>query len=180
MLFSRKNDEIKKLILSAIFLAIGFVLPMFFGQIPAIGQVLLPMHIPVFLCGIICDWKYGAIIGFILPLIRSLIFSVPVLYPTAIAVAFEMAVYGLISGLVYKFFTKKTLLSIYVALIFAMVIGRIIRFIAESTLLGFQGKTLVLKAFFANVIISGIPGIMLHLVLIPLVITTLKKAKIKF
>jgi riboflavin transporter FmnP len=102
-----KNNFIKKITLSALFLAIGFILPMLFGQIPVIGQMLLPMHIPVFLCGLICGWRYGLFIGFILPLARSLIFSVPVMYPTAMAVAVEMAVYGVIVGALYGVAKKK-------------------------------------------------------------------------
>mgnify|MGYP003306633627 CR=1 FL=1 len=97
------SSNLKKLIFSAFFLALGFILPMLIGQIPTIGQMLLPMHIPVFLCGMICDFKYGCLIGFILPILRSLLFSVPVMYPTAIAVAFEMATYGLIVGIIGYF-----------------------------------------------------------------------------
>lgn len=71
------KKSIKNLTISAVFLAVGLVLPFFTGQIPAIGNMLLPMHIPVFLCGLICGWQYGAAVGFILPLFRSLLFSAP-------------------------------------------------------------------------------------------------------
>ena len=172
------NSNTKKLILSALFLAMGFVLPMITGQIPAIGQVLLPMHIPVFLCGMICDWKYGAIIGFILPIFRSLLFSVPVMYPTAIAIAFEMSVYGAVVGLLYGYSKKKSILSIYIAMLVAMIAGRIIRIIAEIILLKFVGKTLAFYAYVSVTFIHSLPGIALQLVLIPLLMLALKKAKL--
>ena len=69
------NQSVKNLTLSAMFLAIGLVLPFLTGQIPEIGSLLLPMHIPVFLCGLICGWQYGAVVGFILPLLRNLLFG---------------------------------------------------------------------------------------------------------
>ena len=73
---STKN-KLKNLCLAAMFLALGLVLPLLTGQLPQIGSMLLPMHIPVFLCGLICGWQYGAVIGFILPLTRCLFFSMP-------------------------------------------------------------------------------------------------------
>ena len=103
--------RIQKTVLSALFLALGFILPMLTGQVPAIGKMLLPMHIPVFICAFVCDWKYGATVGFVLPLLRSLLFSVPVMYPTAIAVAFEMAAYGMLAGLFYERFRRKNIVS---------------------------------------------------------------------
>lgn len=82
---------VKKISLSAMFFALGLILPFFTGQIPQIGSMLLPMHIPVFLCGFICGWKYGGVIGFLLPLMRYALFGMPPIYPTGIAMSFELA-----------------------------------------------------------------------------------------
>ena len=173
-----ENIRLKKLIFSAIFLAFGFILPMFFGQLPTIGQMLVPMHIPVFLCGMVCDWKHGAIIGFILPLLRSLIFSVPVLYPTAISVAFEMCTYGLVVGILYGYSKKKSLTTIYFSMLIAMILGRIIRCIAQIILLNIQKNPFVWKTFFTGVILNSIPGIILQLIIIPIVMIALKRSKL--
>ena len=173
-----QNKNLKKLIFSALFLAIGFILPLFFGQLPTIGQMLVPMHIPVILCGMICDWKYGAIIGFILPLLRSFIFSVPVFYPTAIAVAFEMCTYGLIVGILYGLSKKKSVFTIYFSMIVAMILGRIIRCIAQIILLNIQGNPFVWKTFFTGVLLNSIPGIILQLIIIPIVMIALKRSKL--
>ena len=173
-----KNTSLKKLIFSAIFLAIGFILPMFIGQIPTIGKMLLPMHIPIFLCAMICDYKYGAIIGFILPILRSLLFSVPVMYPTAIAVAFEMSVYGLITGLIFGLCKKKNIISIYTSMLPAMLLGRIVRCFAEIILLNIKGNPFIWKTFATTTILNSTPGIILQLILIPAVMLALKKAKV--
>ena len=84
----------RKLTLSALFLALGLVLPLITGQIPQIGKMLLPMHIPVLLCGMVCGWPYGLAVGAVMPLLRGLLFGMPVLYPTGIGMAFELAAYG--------------------------------------------------------------------------------------
>lgn len=84
------------------FLALGLLLPFVTGQIPQIGSKLLPMHIPVYLCALICGWQYGGIIGFVLPLLRSLLFGMPVFFPSATAMAFELMTYGLVFGYLYQ------------------------------------------------------------------------------
>ena len=85
------KETTKKLTWSAMFIALGLVLPFLTGQIPQFGNMLLPMHIPVILCGLICGWRYGAIVGFVLPLLRYALFGMPVLFPTGIAMSFELA-----------------------------------------------------------------------------------------
>ena len=171
------RESIKSNILAALFLALGFVLPMLTGQIPAIGKALLPMHIPVFLCAFICGWKRGAAVGFVLPLFRSLIFSVPVMFPTAIAVAFEMATYGIVAGVSYGFFKKKSVVALYGSMLIAMIAGRVVRCAAEFVLLDFFGSGFVWKAFVSGVLLNSIPGIILQLFVVPAVMLALKKVR---
>ncbi len=109
---------------SGLFLALCLLLPFLTGQIPQFGNMLLPMHLPVLLCGFICGWPYGLAVGFISPLLRSMLFGMPPMFPTAVAMAFELAVYGLLSGLFYKIFPENVF--IYVSLLLAMVGGRLI------------------------------------------------------
>ena len=77
----------RKLTLSALFLALGLVLPLITGQIPQIGKMLLPMHIPVLLCGMVCGWPYGLAVGAVMPLLRGLLFGMPVLYLSLIHIS---------------------------------------------------------------------------------------------
>ena len=105
-------------------MALGIVLPFVTGQIPQIGSMLLPMHIPVLLCGFICGWKYGLVVGAVVPLLRSMMFGMPPMM-TAIAMAFELAVYGCVTGFLYKKLPGKKV-KLYISLISAMILGRIV------------------------------------------------------
>ena len=163
----------KKLTLSAMFLAIGMVLPFLTGQIPQIGNMMLPMHIPVLLCGLICGWQYGAVLGFILPLVRYLVFGMPVLFPTGTAMAFELMTYGLVIGLIYSSSRWKCIISLYRALIGAMIAGRIVWAAAQMILLGVSGGTFTMKMFLAGAFFNAVPGIIIQLVLIPTVMVAL-------
>lgn len=163
----------KNLTLSAMFLAIGMVLPFLTGQIPQIGNMMLPMHIPVLLCGVICGWKYGAVLGFILPLIRYMVFGMPVLFPTGMAMAFEMLTYGLVIGLVYSLSRWKCIVSLYRALIAAMIAGRLVWAVAQMVLLGVSGGAFTMKMFLAGAFLNAVPGIIIQLVLIPAVMVAL-------
>ena len=120
------RNALKNLSLAAMFLAIGLVLPFFTGQIPQVGSMMLPMHIPVLLCGLICGWKYGLMVGLVLPLLRSFLFGMPPLFPTAAAMAFELAAYGFVSGFLYNRSKWKCIVALYRCLIAAMIIGRMV------------------------------------------------------
>ena len=132
-----RQSKTRRLTTTAMLLALGLVLPFLTGQIPQIGRMLCPMHIPVFLCGLICGWPYGIALGFALPLLRGALFGMPALFPNGIAMAFELAAYGLVSGLVYFRKGYFCLRSCYVALITAMIAGRVVWGLARCALLGF-------------------------------------------
>ncbi len=173
-----KNEKLKKLTLSAMFLALGIVLPMLTGQIPQIGSMLLPMHIPVFLCALMCGCKYGAVVGFILPLLRSFVFGVPNLYPEAIAIAFEMCIYAFVSGVMYEKSKWQCIRALYRALGVSMILGRVVRTVAQLSLLGIAGTPFTFGGYFTAVIVRGIPGIILQLILIPAVMVLCHKTKL--
>lgn len=171
-----KNHKLKKFILSAMFMGLGLVLPFLTGQVQQIGNMLLPMHIPVMLCGLICGPVHGLLIGFSLPLIRSLIFTMPVMYPNAIAMAFELLVYGFVSGGTYSFMKPGKLTSIYISLIVSMIAGRIVWGISEVILLGIKDQAFTFNAFIVGGFINAIPGIILQLILIPAIVVALHKS----
>ena len=171
-----KNERTKKLAYAALFLALCLVLPLLTGQIPQVGSMLLPMHIPVLLCGLVCGWQYGAAVGFVAPLLRSLLFTMPKLYPVAIAMAFELLAYGLVIGLVYRRLAKKGMVGVYAALVTAMVAGRLVWGVAEVVLLGLNGNAFTAQAFLAGALLNAVPGIIVQLILIPAVMAALQKA----
>ena len=176
----RKNNLILKITLSGMLIALGLVLPFLTGQIPEIGAMLCPMHIPVLIGGFILGWKYGLIIGIITPILRSFSFGMPPLYPAAISFAFEFAVYGLSTGLLSKVLEKviknKWILT-YIVLIIAMILGRItwggIRYLLALLDGSFNFN---LEMFISGAFISAWPGIILQLILIPIIYISLNNA----
>lgn len=165
----------KNLALSAMFMAIGFVLPFLTGQVPQIASMLLPMHIPTFLCGLICSWKYGVAVGFALPLMRSVIFGMPSLFPTAIAMAFELAVYGLVAGLLYGRSRWQCVVALYRSIIAAMLAGRLVWGVAQIVLLGIGGRAFTWQMFISGAVLNAIPGIIIQLTLIPVIMVALNR-----
>lgn len=168
------RDTLRRLVLSAMFMAIGLTLPFLTGQIPQIGSMLLPMHIPVFLCGLICGWQYGACVGLILPIFRSLLFAMPPLYPTAVSMSVELCIYGLAVGFIFCLFRKQSLLAVYTALVSSMILGRIAWGGCQAVLLSMEGSTFTFSAFIAGALFNAVPGIILQLLLIPAVMTSLR------
>lgn len=174
-----KKTNLLELILSAMFLAIGMVLPLLTAQIKEIGDTLLPMHIPVMLCGVICGAKYGLCVGALLPFLRSVSFGMPPLYPNAVWMAFELAAYGFVIGLLYARGKKGKLGYLYFCLISSMLAGRIVWGIVKAALLGFGGKAFTLSAFIVGGFVDALPGIILQLILIPVIIKIVENIKIK-
>lgn len=169
-----KNDKLLKMVLSALFLALAFIMPFFTGQIQGFGQMLCPLHIPILLCGFICGWKFGLIIGFIAPLLRSLTLGAPPFFPTAIAMSFELATYGMMTGIIYKN-SSKNILTIYISLILSMIIGRVVWGLIMFILLGITGGTFTFSAFIAGSVINAIPGIIIQIILIPAILILINK-----
>ena len=164
-----------KLVYAAVCLALAMVFPFLTGQIPQLGNALCPMHIPVLLCGFLCGWPYGLLVGFIAPILRFFVFGMPPLMPTRIAMAIELAAYGCISGFLYRKL-PKTNFNIYVSLVIAMLAGRVIWGIVRLVLALIQADTFPLSAFIAGAVTNAIPGIILHIILIPVIVMALKKA----
>ena len=167
--------KVRKLTYAALLLALAVMIPFLTGQIPQIGSALSPMHIPVLLCGFLVGWPWGLAVGFIAPLLRSVIFGMPVMVPGAVAMAFELAVYGLVSGILYRLLPKKKW-SIYVTLIVAMLAGRVVWGIARLIIAGLSGNSFTWALFLAGAFTNAVPGIILHIVLIPVLVMVTERA----
>ena len=172
-----KND-VKKLTLSALFLALAFVMPFLTGQIPQIGAMLCPMHIPVILCGFFCGAPWGLCVGIASPILRSFIVGMPFLFPNACCMAIELGTYGFIAGLLYAK-SPKGKVNVYVSLISAMIAGRLMWGGAMFLCMGLSNSAFGLKAFWAGAITNAIPGIIIQLILSPILVIHLDR-KVKF
>ena len=162
------------LLYAAVSLSLCLLLPFLTGQIPQIGKTLCPMHIPVLLAGFLCGPWWAALVGAIAPVLRSVLFSSPAIFPTAVAMCFELATYGFVSGLLYKLLPGKKVFT-YVTLIAAMLAGRIIWGIARVILAGLAQSEFAWTAFLSGAFVNAVPGIILHIPLIPVLVISRKR-----
>ena len=164
---------------SAFFLALSYVLPFLTGQIPAVGSMLCPMHLPILLCGFLCGWQWGLVVGFCVPLFRSLTLGMPVLFPMAVCMALELAAYGAISGLMHRLLPEKKGF-IYASLLTAMVAGRVLWGCAMLICMNIKGLGFGLAAFLSGAVTGSVPGIVLQILVVPPLVVFLEKiAKMK-
>ena len=172
----KKQSTTLNLALSAMFLALAFVMPFLTGQIPQIGSMLCPMHIPVILCGYFCGAPWGFVIGAVAPLLRSVTLGMPPIFPNAFAMAFELAVYGFMSGFLYRIFPKKKI-NIYFSLLLSMIAGRLVWGIVQFCCMGLDASKFGFSAFWMGAVVNALPGIVLQIVIIPLIVMLFEKTK---
>ena len=171
------NKQIIKLTYAALCLALCMALPLITGQIPEVGNMLCPMHIPVLLAGYLCGPWWALAVGAIAPVLRFALFSMPPVFPTGFAMCFELATYGLLSGYLYNK-SKTNNLSIYISLIAAMISGRVAWGIVMFALTVGGATEFTFMAFITLAFINAIPGIILHIIIIPIIVIALRKAKL--
>ncbi len=170
----KSDKKLTKMVLTAMMLALSLVLPFLTAQLKSLGNAFCPMHIPVILCGFLCGPFYGLFIGFIAPILRFFLFGMPPIMPIGIAMSFELATYGFISGLLFRIFPRRKK-YIYVTLIISMLAGRIIWGVTELILMGLGKTEFGIKIFVSSAFLNAIPGIVIQLVLIPILVMTLKR-----
>lgn len=176
---TKTHARLLRMILSALFLALAYIMPFITGQIPSIGSMLCPMHIPVLLCGFICGWQWGAFVGFIAPLLRGLTLGMPPLFPTAVCMAFELATYGFVAGLAYKLFPRKKP-YIYCALLLAMILGRLVWGGAMFVCTSIGGSEFTLAIFVTGAFVNAIPGIIVQIILVPILVAVLDNPRVLY
>ena len=171
------RNQIRRLTLTAMFIALGYLLPFLTGQIPQFGTMLSPMHIPALLCGFVCGWQYGLVAGAIMPLLRSATLGMPYIFPNAVAMAFELAAYGCAAGLLYRALPKH-IAFVYVTLVLSMLIGRAVWGLASAVLMMGTENVFTTQAFLAGAFVNAWPGILLHILVIPPIVLGLRRAKL--
>ena len=169
-------NSIKKMVLTALFIAVGLVLPMAFHSIPNAGSIFLPMHIPVLICGLVCGFPYGLICGIGTPLLSSMLTGMP---PAAFlpSMLCELAMYGFAASMIMHFIRiKNKYVQVYVALIGAMIAGRVVYGILNALI--FRAGSYSLQIWMASAFVTALPGVAIQILLIPPVIFALEKAKL--
>ena len=170
----KKMSIVKKSIITAVCIALCYVVPLLFHGVQNAGRVFLPMHLPVFLCGLICGWQYGLLCGLAGPALSSLLSGMP---PVAMlpSMMLELAVYGCISGLMMRIIrTKNTYADLYISLIIALLCGRVIAGLMQALI--FARGTYSMTAWVSGYVVTSWPGTLIQLVLLPSVVFALMKA----
>ena len=174
----KNHNKILKMVLAAFFLALAYVMPFLTGQIPEIGAMLCPMHLPVLLCGFICGPVWGVTVGLVAPVLRSMMTGgFPPMFPTAVCMAFELATYGAVAGLMHRLLPRKKP-YVYCSLLTAMLAGRLIWGAAMFVCMGINGGAFTFAAFLAGAFTNAIPGILVQILLIPVLVMVLDNPKI--
>ena len=173
----KNSNHILKMTLAAVCLALCMVLPFLTAHIPEIGSALCPMHIPVFLCAFLCGPWWAVGVGAAAPLLRFLLVGMPPVFPTGLAMCFELATYGLVSGWLYRHLPEKRS-CIYAALVTAMVAGRIVWGLVMMMVAAGGAAEFTWAVFLSGAVLNALPGIVLQLVLIPVLVMALEKAGI--
>lgn len=166
----------QKLTVSGLLLGVALLLPFLTGSVPQLGRMLSPMHLPVLLCGFLCGWPWGLCVGLIAPLLRSVLFGMPPLFPVAVAMACELAAYGFVTGLLYPRLGRRPA-GLYGSLILAMLGGRIVWGIVTYVLLGMSGSTLTVEMFLTATVVGTLPGIALQLILVPMIVWLVERRR---
>ncbi len=170
----KKMSVVKKSIITAVCIALCYVVPLLFHGVQNAGRVFLPMHLPVFLCGLICGWQYGLLCGLAGPALSSLLTSMP---PAAMlpSMMLELAVYGCVSGLMMRFIrTKNTYADLYISLIAALLCGRVVAGLMQALI--FSKGAYSMTAWVSGYVVTSWPGTLIQLVLLPSVVFALMKA----
>lgn len=165
----------KKMIYSALMIAVGIILPLALHSIPNSGSILLPMHIPVLIAGIVCGFPYGLICGIVTPLLSSMLTGMPpaVFLPSMIC---ELAGYGIVSSLLMRISVKNTYAKIYVSLLGAMLTGRIVYGILNSLI--FSVGSYSMQIWLTSAFVTSLPGIAIQIIVIPALVIALQKARV--
>jgi len=168
--------QVKKSIITSVCMAFCVVLPIMFHSIPGAGPTLLPMHIPVLLCGLICGWPFGLLCGLAGPLLSSLLTGMPPAATLPVGIL-ELAAYGLVAGLMMKLVhTKRIYADLYLSLIAAMLAGRVVGGLARALIFASGSYSLAIWA--ASFFVASLPGMIIQIALLPGIVAALESARL--
>ena len=180
-----KKTQVTRMVIAAVLLAVGMMLPRFLGGVQVLGQTISPLHIPALIAGLTLGGVWGCVVGALIPLASSLLGMPPL--PIALPMAFECAAYGLLTGLLYPVLRRALkkdnhLPAILITLVIAMVGGRLVGGAAKALLLTFGAITskapFTMAAFISSYFVGTAVGAVIHLIVVPAVVLALEKAKL--
>lgn len=174
-----RMSDTKKLVVSAMMVAVGILLPMLFHAVPNAGAVFAPMHLPVLVAGLLCGPFYGAIVGMLCPLLSSILTGMPALavLPNMLV---EMFLYGGLTGLIFRVVhTKYFILNVYIALVVGLLVGRMAGgAVCYLLFLGGTRNAYSWGAFFTMYFVTCWPAIVIQITVVPALVGTLRKLRL--
>ena len=175
---SKNLPRLRKYTITAMCITLCAVLPLALHAIPGAANTVLPMHIPVLICGLVVGWKFGLMAGLFGPMLSSFTTGMPA--PSYMPIMMiELAVYGMVCGLMMLIMHgRNKYVNIYTSLILAMILGRI--FAGAARALFFAPGTVTMALWVSSYFITSLPGIILQLIIIPIIITALEKSGISY
>ncbi len=175
----RSRKTLNNMVLTAMFIAIAILLPLLTANIDNYGKMLCPMHIPILICGAVCGWQWGMAAGFISPLLRSLLLQAPVMFPNAVSMAFELAAYGAVIGIMFYILSSRVerLGSVYISLTLAMIVGRLTLALARFAMFGMFGEPYSWSVFMTEAIVTAVPAIVLQYAIVPPIVYALGRKR---
>lgn len=172
------NKLTEKIVMTGFFIALGTILPQLF-HMAGLGSVISPMHFTVLICGLLLGSKFGLACGILTPLLASLLFGKPVIFPSGLSMAIELAVYGFVAGLIKSKFAISTdkYINLYFFLLAAMIAGRVIAIVTNFILYTSGHSSNNFLAYLKILFVTGLPGIVLQLLLIPPIYLRIEEVK---
>ena len=183
----RKNNTLHRMIVAAMLMAIGMVLPKLLGGVQVVGQTISPLHVIALIAGLTLGGFWGGVVGAACPLLGHFLFSAPPVIAIALPMAFECLAYGVISGVLYPLMRrmmagKPKLLPLLTAQFSAMFLGRLVGGAAKALLLAagaIQGNAaFTFAVFISSYFVSTAAGAVLHIIIVPAVVVALEKARL--
>lgn len=173
---TNQMSRVKQSIITAVCIALCVVLPMVFHSIPQAGTIYCPMHIPILICGLVCNWQYSIICGIVGPIMSSIVTGMPNAVDLP-AMMFELVAYGVICSILMKFiYTKKIYFDLYISLIVAMIFGRVCAGFVKAFI--FARGAVTIKTLATAYFITCIPGVIVQLIIIPIIYIALSKSNL--
>jgi hypothetical protein len=163
------RSELRQIPLAALFAALGVVLPPIF-HVFGLGSTFLPMFLPVMLGSMLLSWKFALVLAIFAPLTSWLLTGMPPLVPPILPLMLaELVLLALICSVLHVHLQR----SVWFTLLIAIIADRLLLFFMVT----FAASWLSLDpaVFSIALVVSGLPGIVLQLLVIPLALKLLQQ-----
>ena len=155
------ESELRQIPLTALLAVTGVIFPQFFHLL-GLGATFLPLFIPVMLGGFLLRWRFAVTLAIIAPMASFFLTGMPPITPPVLPLVICELI---ISATIISFMFVYKHLNKWLALILAILADRIFLFFVVFILAPVFGLPQLFTS--VSLVLSGIPGIILQLVVLP-------------